>query len=133
ARVGVRPTTWQSNRTGSRFKKRKHRRKILDAESISANTVFVMEQLGFKLKGPKRKPRRGRPPKKDAGVSHLRRPALASRFPVHVTLRVKKGVWPLRTSACFRALRQSFARGRERFGFRLNQFSVQGNHLHLIA
>jgi REP element-mobilizing transposase RayT len=92
-----------------------------------------MQQLGFKLKGPKRKPRRGRPRKKDAGVSHLRRPALASRFPVHVTLRVRKGVWPLRTKECFRELRKSFAAGRERFGFRLNQFSVQGNHVHLIA
>jgi hypothetical protein len=28
---------------------------------------------------------------------------------------------------------QVFAAGRDRFGFRLNQFSIQSNHLHLIA
>jgi REP element-mobilizing transposase RayT len=33
----------------------------------------------------------------------------------------------------FGELRQAFAAGRERFGFRLTEFSVQSNHLHLMV
>lgn len=33
----------------------------------------------------------------------------------------------------FRAVRAALAAGRSRFGFRLVHFSVQGNHLHLLA
>ena len=32
-----------------------------------------------------------------AGVAHRTRPALASRFPVHVTMRVRPEVWNLRS------------------------------------
>jgi REP element-mobilizing transposase RayT len=42
-------------------------------------------------------------------------------------------VWNLRSHRCFRALRRAFARGCERFGFRLVHFSVQGNHAHFIV
>ena len=52
---------------------------------------------------------------------------------MHVTLRVRAEVWNLRSRRCFRALGGAFARGRERRGFRLVHFSVQGNHLHLIV
>jgi putative transposase len=82
---------------------------------------------GGRRRGAGRKPNGAR-----AGVSHLARPRLAARFPVHVTLRVRREVWNLRSRRCFAALKAAFAGGRERFGFRLNQFSVQGNHLHLI-
>src|SRR5438445_2906880 len=41
--------------------------------------------------------------------------------------------WNLRTHRRFRALRWAFARGCERFGFRLVEFSVQGNHIHCIV
>ena len=52
---------------------------------------------------------------------------------LHVTLRLRREVWNLRTHRCFRALRRAFERGCERFGFRLVHFSVQGNHIHLIV
>ena len=81
---------------------------------------------------PKR-PKLGRPKKKGAGVSHLRRPLLASRFPVHVTVRVRDDVRNLRTKLCFRALEQAFRAGRERFGFRMVGYSVQGNHIHFLV
>ena len=66
-------------------------------------------------------------------VSHHPRERLAHRFPVHVTLRVRPEVWNLRSQHCFRALCGAFAKGRERLGFRLVHFSVQGNHLHLVV
>jgi len=58
---------------------------------------------------------------------------LAARHPVHLTLRVRDEVWNLRSRRCFRALARGFVGGKDRFGFRLVHFSVQGNHLHLIG
>jgi len=55
------------------------------------------------------------------------------RGALHVTVRIRREVWNLRTHRCFRALKRSFARGCERFGFRLIDFSVQGNHIHMIV
>jgi len=39
----------------------------------------------------------------------------------------------LRNGRCFRVVRECFAAGRERFGFRLVHFSLQGQHLHLVC
>jgi len=64
---------------------------------------------------------------------HRRREPLASRFPVHVTLKVLPSVPHLRRRHCFAVLRAAFARGKDRFGFRLVHFTVQGNHLHLLC
>jgi REP element-mobilizing transposase RayT len=69
-------------------------------------------------------------------VSHLRRPALSRQHPVHVTLRVQRGVVSLRSGsgpALFPAVRAALAAGKERGGFRLVHFSVQRDHLHLLA
>ena len=52
---------------------------------------------------------------------------------MHVTCRLRAEVLDLRTHRCFRALKRSFARGCERFGFRLVHFSVQRNHIHMIV
>ena len=64
---------------------------------------------------------------------HRPRPELPVRFPVHVTLKVRPGLASLRRGHCFAVLRRCFARGKDRFGFRLAHFTVQGNHLHLIC
>ena len=53
--------------------------------------------------------------------------------PLHVTIRMRREVWSLRTRRSFRALKRAFAKGCERFGFRLVHFSVQWNHLHLVV
>jgi len=66
-------------------------------------------------------------------VSHACRPAVASRHPVHVTLRMRDDVWNLRTRRCFRVVEAALAAGSNRLGMRLTHFSVQGNHVHLIA
>src|SRR5687768_17017688 len=76
----------------------------------------------------------GRKPKGQvAGVSHHGRAPLSSQHPLHVTLRVERGLLSLRTGVLFGRVRRALARGRERFGFRLIQFSVQRDHLHLIV
>jgi putative transposase len=92
-------------------------------------------QLGFsfRARGGARKGA-GRPPKgSTAGVSHLRRPAHSRHHPLHVTLRVQRGVRSLREQALFRTVRQALAAGKSQFGFSLVEFSVQRDHLHLIV
>jgi REP element-mobilizing transposase RayT len=66
-------------------------------------------------------------------VSHAARAPLASRFPAHVTLRLIDGLPSLRRKPIYRVLRRAFTAGSERFGFRLVQYSVQTNHLHLLV
>jgi putative transposase len=75
----------------------------------------------------------GRKKKPGAGVSHHARPRLASRFPVHVTLKMRAEVFGLRSKRSFRVIERAFYAGNDRFGLRLNHFSVQGDHLHLIV
>jgi putative transposase len=92
-------------------------------------------QLGFAFRtwGGARKGA-GRPPTAErAGVSHLRRPSQSRHHPLHVTLRVRRGVRSLREHALFRVVRQALSNGKSQFGFSLVHFSVQRDHLHLIA
>jgi REP element-mobilizing transposase RayT len=83
--------------------------------------------------GGKRKKagRKRKAPRKQ--VPHRARSSLASRFPVHVTVRVTRRVRKLRGFRMASALRKVFARSCAREGFRICQFSVQGNHVHMIC
>jgi putative transposase len=42
-------------------------------------------------------------------------------------------VWNLRSRRCFTAIATTLSRFRDREGFRIVHFSVQGNHLHLVV
>jgi REP element-mobilizing transposase RayT len=92
-------------------------------------TLQMPEQKGH---GGKRR-NAGRPPTGERpGVRHRPRPEMASRFPVHITLKVKDHVWNLRSRRSLCVIEHAF-RGAQRDGFRIVHFSVQGNHLHVIA
>jgi REP element-mobilizing transposase RayT len=52
---------------------------------------------------------------------------------VHVTLRARVGVPSLRTVAFVREFRSSLAEACERGEFRVNHYSLQGDHAHLIV
>jgi REP element-mobilizing transposase RayT len=58
---------------------------------------------------------------------------LASRFPVHVTLKLRGGLPSLRGRRAYAVLFAAFGSMRERDDFRLVHFSVQSNHLHLLC
>ena len=89
--------------------------------------------LPFKLKGGAR-PGAGRKPKGErAGVPHRRRQEFVSRCPVHVTVKLRKGLRRLRQGREYRALQAAFAAGCERNGFRLVHYAVMNDHLHLIV
>jgi putative transposase len=88
----------------------------------------VFRTWGGARKGAGRKPKDAR-----AGVPHLTRAEFPKRYPVHVTVRMKPGVYGLRTQRCFAVLARAFWGGGDRFGFRLVHYSVQGNHMHLLV
>ena len=50
-----------------------------------------------------------------------------------MTVRLKPVVASLRNGCAFRVVRRCIAAGRERFGFRLVEFSLQGQHLHFVC
>lgn len=80
------------------------------------------------------RPGAGRKPTgSSAGVDHRPRGALASRFPVHVTCRIARGLPRLRRRAEHTAIRDAFAAGCARFGFRLTHYVILDDHLHLVC
>ncbi len=96
-------------------------------------------QLGFQFKernkhGGKRKgagrkqtlpgPRR---------VAHRTRPKLASRFPVHVTSRLRKDVGQMRNRPRCRLIREAMFEVSDEPGFRICEFSIERHHLHLVC
>jgi len=83
---------------------------------------------GGARKGAGRKPTGER-----AGVAHRTRPELKERFPVHVTLRLRRGLPSLRRRRTLAVLHRCFAAGGDKPTFRLCEFSIQSNHLHLIV
>ena len=94
----------------------------------------VHRQLGLTFRSwGGRRPGAGRPQRPDRGASHLRRPSLASRHPLHVSLSVEKDLPSLRSPRLYRLLEDCLGAGKERFGFRLVHFAVQKHHLHLIV
>ena len=66
-------------------------------------------------------------------LRHGKRLALAERFPVHVTKRVRRDVTRLRRFELAKVLRAAFVHGCRKGAFRICQFSIQGNHIHLIC
>ncbi len=90
-------------------------------------------ELVFHRRGGKRRGAGRKPVGPKAGVSHLQRPAFARLLPVHVTLRMARHVYNLRSRRAFAVVGRAISRAAERFGVRIVQFSVQGNHMHLIV
>ena len=66
-------------------------------------------------------------------VPHDRRGEVSARYPVHVTMRLQAGLPCLRDTRTFEVVQEALVKGSDRFGFRLVQFSMQTNHLHLIV
>jgi REP element-mobilizing transposase RayT len=66
-------------------------------------------------------------------VSHLRRPELKARHPVHVTMKLRDGLPSIRHKPLARLVLCVLAATKNRFDMRLVHFSVQANHVHLIV
>ena len=83
---------------------------------------------GGKRAGAGRKPRGAR-----AGVGHRARGAWGRPTPLHVTLRMAPHVYNLRSRRSFRVIAAALRAGADRFDVRVIEFSVQGNHIHLLV
>jgi REP-associated tyrosine transposase len=79
------------------------------------------------------RPDAGRKAGPNPRVRHRRRRGVAKDFPCHVTLKVREGLPSLRTLRVVREVEETFRKGKERPGFRLLQYSIQGDHLHAIV
>src|SRR5213075_1113119 len=90
--------------------------------------ALKIPQRGGKRKGAGRKRKAPRP-----RVSHKARPRFNKPAAVLVTLRVACGVRNLRSRRCFGAIEACFTNARGRFGLRIIEFAILGNHLHLLV
>ena len=80
-------------------------------------------------------------PRKGAGrpagirpiIHHVKRDEVREREPAHVTIRVVEGVPSLRRKPLLRAFQRSLREVRGREGFRVVEYSVQTDHVHLIV
>jgi len=97
------------------------------AKSAKQGILSFPNGQGGRRAGAGRKPKGTR-----AGVPHRRRAALKERHPVHVTLRLRDGLPSLRKERELRVLDGCFASA-STDAFRVCEFSVQSNHLHLIV
>jgi REP element-mobilizing transposase RayT len=93
------------------------------------------EQLTLRKVVPeKRKKGAGRPKKgKFASERHKTRPELTGREPGLCTVRVRRGSASLRRGAIYQAIRRALRKAINRADFRVIHFSIQSNHLHLVA
>ena len=95
---------------------------------LGSQTSFHFQTHGGRRRGAGRKPKGDRPL-----VSHKERPRFDKPAPAHVTLRVLDHVPSLRASRRFAVIRRCFAAAKGLHGLRLVEFTVMGNHLHLIV
>jgi putative transposase len=92
-----------------------------------------MKQLEFRPVGRGgRRPGAGRPRSRPSRVSHLAREKFKKK-PVHITLKMRGDVGDLRTGRRFREIQRAFFVACDVRGMRLLQFSIQGNHVHLVV
>jgi REP element-mobilizing transposase RayT len=92
-------------------------------------TMKNRRQLRFR-----KRPRRGRPPGTGRRpVAHRERAKFVRRRVLHVRLRVRDDVPRLRRRRLAAAIRRALIGGCRKDGFRICEFSVQSNHIHLVC
>ena len=90
-------------------------------------------ELVFRTWGGKRKGAGRKPLGESAGVAHRSREPIGRRLPVHVTLTMGARVYNLRSRRSFRVIEKALQGGADRFGVRVVELSVQGEHIHMMA
>ena len=79
------------------------------------------------------RPGSGRKPKgARARLSHKTRAAVDDKYPVHVTLKLKRRLPKPRNKKTYKVLIGVLWAASDRFGMRICEFSIQQNHLHLL-
>src|SRR5512140_3255636 len=91
------------------------------------------EQLPLPCRGGRRTGAGRKPKGTTPLVSHKARVRFDKPAALHLTLRVGHHVWNLRSRRCFGVVEQCLADALGRFGLRIIEFTVLGNHLHLVV
>jgi len=81
--------------------------------------------------GPR--PGAGRPAAKRPVIHHVKREEVSEREPAHVTLRVVASVPSLRRKPFIRAFQRSLREVKGRTDFRVVEYSIQVDHVHIIV
>ena len=68
-----------------------------------------------------------------ARASHHPRPKFEKPTAVHVTVRVRNHVWNLRSRRCHDRISSCLEEAVGKFGLRVIEYSILGNHIHLIV
>ena len=95
----------------------------------AAQLDLPLRRWGGARKNAGRKPKNGIA----AGVAHGTRGSLSRNHPVHVTMKLRSGLPPLRRAAEHEALRAAFTKGKKRFGLRLTHYVILNDHVHLVV
>lgn len=91
-----------------------------------AKQLNIFEKRGGKRKGAGRKKVH-----KDL-LPHTKRPPISRHYPLHITIKLNQGLKTLRKKDCYKLFRDS-VKATTKFGINIVHFSVQSNHIHLIA
>src|SRR5262249_37332360 len=90
-------------------------------------------ELKFHVRGGKRA-RAGRKPRGPrAGGSHHGREKFKRLLPIHVTVRMARHVYNLRSQRGFSVIGRAIAAAANRLGVTIERVSVQGSHVHLVV
>ena len=119
-------------------------RKFINADALSAQLELptsrqarvMNRQRNEKADGKKVRRGPGRPARKvksATAITHQPRPKLGKQKVLHLTIKLRDGLPSLRRERAFAAVKRSFFKYSCGEGFRLVHFSVQSNHIHLIA
>jgi putative transposase len=98
------------------------------ARAKARQQKFVWKTRGGLRPGAGRKAR----PENVGLQGHCARPKFERHVPAHVTMRAMRGVPKMRAQLVARVVKRVIARASEK-GFRVIDFSVQDDHLHLLA
>src|SRR5262245_34669315 len=90
-------------------------------------------EFGFTNWGGKRRGAGRKPTGERAGVSHAKRPRLSVHHPVLVTMRLRAGLPSLRANDTHGLVRRALVASSETESFRVVEYSVQSNHLHMLV
>lgn len=91
-----------------------------------------MKQLNLKIKtwGGKRK-KAGRK-NRSGQLGHAKRERVLASFPLHITMRVKKGFNSLRSPKTERAFKRALGKAKTK-GLHVIHYAIESNHIHLFA
>ncbi|MCA1828842.1 MAG: transposase [Myxococcales bacterium] len=93
--------------------------------------MAVQQELPLPTTWGGKRARAGRPHGERA--SHHARPKFDKATPVHVTVRVRSHVWNLRSRRCHDRIGRCLEKIVDRFGLRVIEYAVLGNHIHFIV